>query len=390
MIFMGPLYRREQEKEIQKNIRVGGSNAGVSFQWNIIDGLRANLDHGIRVINALPVGTWPKGYSKVILPDDAWQLDGVECQEVGCINLPVLKQWTRFLRTRKLIRGLRNEEVLMCTTYMPFLWALSKLDRSNKLTMIVTDIPEFADMHRVSKLRRQLRNINNKLIYRYMKRVDRFVLLTEQMKEPLHVGKRPYIVMEGIYGMPRELMPVTERNRAVLYSGRLNQRYGVGNLLEAFSRLEDTETELWICGTGEMEQAIRDAAARDGRIKFLGFRPQNEVWEMQQRVSVLVNPRQNTEDFTKYSFPSKTMEYMASGTPVLMYKLDGIPDSYDPFLHYVPGSTVADLTDALREVLNGDPEALAQKAQEAQRFILEEKNAVTQAGQILKLMEIGS
>ena len=38
-----------------------------------------------------------------------------------------------------------------------------------------------------------------------------------------------------------------------------------------------------------------------------------------------VNPRQNNEEFTKYSFPSKTMEYLASGVPVVAYKLDGIP-----------------------------------------------------------------
>lgn len=387
MIFIGPLFRREQTAELQNNMRIRHSNAANSFQWNIIDGLCANLNRGISVINALPVGTWPRGYAKAILPDSDWALSGVPCHEIGCVNLPVLKQWGRYRRLKKQLKAIKNEEILLCTTYMPFLWALSKLDRSNHLTMIVTDLPEYADMHQVSALRKELRKLNNRLIYHSMSRVDRFVLLTEQMKEPLGVGSRPYVVMEGIYGLLQEYSPVTYRKRVILYSGRLNARYGVRNLLEAFLKLNDNTVELWFCGSGEMQATIKAAAETDHRIKFLGFQSQENVWKMQREVSLLVNPRQNTEAFTKYSFPSKTMEYLASGTPVLMYKLDGIPDEYDEYLHYVDGESVDDLTSALETVMNADFSELERKAKRAQQFILNEKNAVVQAAKILTLMQ---
>lgn len=386
MIFMGPLYRREQEKEIQQNTRSGGSNAGTVFQWSIIDGLRENLGHGIRVINALPVGTFPKHYRRLLLPDEEWDLDGVPCQELGCVNLPVLKQLGRFRRARKLIADLRNEEILLCTPYMPFLWALHRLHPSNRLTLIVTDLPEYADMRRVSWLWKCLRKINTRMIYRHLKRVDRFILLTPHMAPPLGVGERPVMVMEGIYSATDAPEP-TEHSRAILYSGRLNARYGLGDLLEAFTQLENASAELWICGNGEMEPEIQAAAQHDRRIRFFGFLPGEEVRALQRRAAILINPRQNIGEYTKYSFPSKTMEYLASGKPVLMHRLDGVPAEYDAFLHYIPGNTPADLKAAMEHLLNADPETLRQRGREAQRFILEEKSAPAQTRRILQWMK---
>ncbi len=387
MIFMGPLYRREQEREIQEHIRHGGSNAGTIFQWSIIDGLQANLGHGIRVINALPVGTFPKAYSRLILPDESWKLGGVACQEIGCINLPFLKQWGRFRRAKKLIRGLRNEEVMLCTTYLPFLLALHKLHPSNRLTVIATDLPEYADMHQVSRLRKLLRQIHTRMVYHYLRRADRFVLLTEQMAGPLQVGHRPYLVMEGICGLSTQQEIPVQRSRAILYSGRLNTRYGIADLLEAFAQLQDNTAELWLCGNGEMEPTIRTAAQQDTRIRFFGFLPQDQVRQLQCSAAVLVNPRPNNEEYTKYSFPSKTMEYLASGTPVVMHRLDGIPAEYDVFLHYIPGNTPQELKVALETVLNTEPQTLRQQGDAAQRFIFEKKSALAQTKRILQWLE---
>ena len=44
--------------------------------------------------------------------------------------------------------------------------------------------------------------------------------------------------------------------------------------------------------------------------------------------TILVNPRKNQGEYTKYSFPSKVLEYMSTGTTILMNKLDGIPNDY--------------------------------------------------------------
>lgn len=97
------------------------------------------------------------------------------------------------------------------------------------------------------------------------------------------------------------------------------------NLIDAFQQIKDPNYELRICGVGDSEDAIKAAAQKDERIHFWGKLPREQVLEWQSKATVLVNPRQNNEEFTKYSFPSKTMEYLSSGVPLVAYKLDGIP-----------------------------------------------------------------
>lgn len=58
-----------------------------------------------------------------------------------------------------------------------------------------------------------------------------------------------------------------------MYTGRLNRRYGLADLLEAFSGMDMASLQLWICGSGEMENEVRAAAQSDRRIRFSGFSP---------------------------------------------------------------------------------------------------------------------
>ena len=46
---------------------------------------------------------------------------------------------------------------------------------------------------------------------------------------------------------------------------------------------------------------------------------------------------ENSDDklVAKYSFPSKNMEYMVSGTPVLTTRLPGMPMEYYPYVYFI-------------------------------------------------------
>ena len=127
------------------------------------------------------------------------------------------------------------------------------------------------------------------------------------------VGDRPYLVMEGMCGDVADEPPVSKPQPfSMLYTGRLNRRYGIELLLQAMKELPDLDIELWLCGSGEMEEEIRTYAAQDSRIRFFGFLPHEEAVQLQKQATVLVNPRTNQGEYTKYSFPSKTMEYTNS------------------------------------------------------------------------------
>lgn len=385
MIILGPLFPEEREQEMISASKRGVSNAANNFQWNLIKGICANTDEPLIVINALPVGTWPRNYKVFRLKDEDWSYGNIVGHEVGSWNIPLVKQFVRMRKARAWLEKYpRESELMVFTAYLPFLWAIGKRNSAHKVTAVITDIPEFYDMHQVSAFRKLLRRIHCKIVYHFMQRVDRFVLLTEQMAAPLHVGDRPYLVMEGMCADAAPALPALQsRAFSLLYTGRLNRRYGIELLLDAMKLLDDPDVELWLCGSGEMEQEIRARAEDDPRIRFFGFLPHEETVQLQRQAAVLVNPRTNQGEYTKYSFPSKTLEYMASGRPVMMFRLDGIPGEYDPFLTYIPEQSAVSIRDTVKSLKKLSQAELDAMGARGRAFVLKNKNRNVQMRRVL-------
>lgn len=389
--YLGLVYKPgEEEKQIELS-KVGLDSAANLFQWNVLHGMLENGVEQIRLINCVPVGVWPIQYKKLILKNKKWNYKNIECSEVGCINLPVIKQNKRFRTILKLLNKnfSDGDKIIIYSAYYPFLKALYFSKIRLDATLIVTDLPEYYDLGGANIIRTTLRKIQNKKIYKYMKRVNRFVLLTDKMCEPLHVENRPFIVLEGICKQnATEMIEKKEKGKKIiLYTGTLHYQYGIKNLLEAFKELNVENTELWICGKGEAESEIINMAQEDHKIKYLGFRSQSEIQELQGRATVLVNPRTNQGEFTKYSFPSKTMEYMASSTPVVMYKLDGVPKEYYDYLFFPDDESSKALCIKLKEILSMDSDELTKFGKRAAEFVMTHKNRKYQVGRLLSLLE---
>lgn len=217
--------------------------------------------------------------------------------------------------------------------------------------------------------------------------IDSYVLLTEEMKEVLNVGDKPYTIVEGILNS-NAISTCTHdtKKRIIFYSGTLDLEFGIDVLLEAFSQISDTNIELWICGSGNAEQLVIKAAKGDKRITFWGYCSYEKVKELREQSSVLVNPRNCKGEFTRYSFPSKTIEYLSSGIPVVMYKLEGIPKEYDEYIYYVQGNNSIALRDKLLEVLELSDDAREKIGKKAQEFILLKKNDKFQVKKILDMI----
>ena len=66
--------------------------------------------------------------------------------------------------------------------------------------------------------------------------------------------------MEGISSFPKDFVPCEQDNKVIFYSGTLNYRFGIKNLLDAFDELNDDKCELWICGSGEAAEEIIERA----------------------------------------------------------------------------------------------------------------------------------
>ena len=255
-----------------------------------------------------------------------------------------------------------------------------------KVAGIVTDMPGL-----------MVNMPSKKIIYRFISWVnksyicnfDYYIFLTEQMNEVINIKKKPYIVMEGLVDAnicPKKKHFVTESVRNIIYAGGLYEQYGVKMLLDAFIRLPFRDIQLSIYGGGPMEMYISEYEKKDDRIHYYGVVPNDQIVEEELKATLLINPRPTNEEFTQYSFPSKNMEYMASGTPLLTTNLPGMPSEYIKYVYLFDGETVDAYERSLYEVLSMPIEELIKKGEQAQLFVLRNKNNVMQANKILYLI----
>jgi len=401
ILFLGGLFPKEQEAEILNNSIGQPQNAANILQWSIIRGLDMHLETPIRIINSLFIGAYPNRYKKLWIPRTLFSHTEHGSQNdinTGFLNLPVAKHFFKYRSICRELRrsGINGEDMILgysmtLSVVKGLLYA--KRIAPNVLTcLIVPDLPEYMSFSKGPWINELLHRVNRKMLYRYIKKIDSFVVLTQQMSSALQIGKRPYAVMEGICPencYPSQSVSFTElassEKKVILYTGTLDAAYGIVDLIEAFHRIEDDTVELVICGGGNAEPLVRKMTDEDHRVKYLGILHPNQVREMQQKAYLLVNPRSNAE-FTKYSFPSKTMEYMASGRPVLMYHLHGIPKEYDDYLLYI-SDTQDGLYLSLREALSTECVKMNELGQKAQAFVREQKNAFVQTKKIIDILQ---
>lgn len=322
---------------------------------------------------------------------------GYECIWLKTINIPIIKQITRKINGRyylkKWLKENQHEECAVVSYSIPPFLVNDIIKYCKKYNVkcfaIVTDL--LRDMYLNSK--------NNKIIAKlksiYLSRAiklqgcyDGYIYLTKEMSKIVNPQK-PYIVVEGIAdNNENEVTTYTTKAfpPAIMYAGMLEENYGVFNLIDAFESAELGHTELWLFGTGNSVDAIIDRSKKNSRIIYGGRKKREEILELEKKASLLVNPRCVDDEFTKYSFPSKTIEYMLSETPVLTTRLEGIPEEYYEVLFSCKNNGCMLLKESLQFIMSLSEEERVLMGKRGRQFIVKNKNKEIQAKRIYDFM----
>jgi len=399
LVFCSSVYNMNDYDHLCQRSKGTLSLADHNLNFNIIIGLDEAMGAPISLINNVQIPSYPQ-YPKVFFRKQRWQhTDGAADYNCGFINLPVLKHisraFTTFWGIQKAVKSAGDEDVCIMTydvrLGIAIAISLARKVFSNVRTCIVLpDIPtEVLAASTGGKITLKAK-LWAKLKMRFIRRFDSYVFVTESMKEIVDVTQKPYTVVEGIYNNHTPPLPEkTTDKKVIFYSGQLNPAYGMENLIDAFIAIyeHNRNYEFWVCGGGRLAQRISALAKECPGIKYFGYVGPEKVRQLQAQASVLVNPRQNIGGLTKFSFPSKTMEYLASGRPVVGYKLDGIPDEYDQYIQYVPDNSIGALYDKLIEVCEMSSEVTRAMGEKSRTFILEKKNPRSQCTRIVDVIK---
>ena len=136
-----------------------------------------------------------------------------------------------------------------------------------------------------------------------------------------------------------------------------------------------------------MDHKVEEYCKKNRRASFLGFVSPSVIAGYQSKASALVNPRTSKYNFVKYSFPSKNMESIASGTPFVAHKLECIPREYDPYIIYPKSESDEDLAEALVNACELTKEEKIRKGLAGNEFIVKYKNPRVLTERILDLFD---
>lgn len=255
--------------------------------------------------------------------------------------------------------------------------------RKIPIITIVTDLPDMMSENIL------LRRINNSLF----NHMNGFIFLTEQMNQRLNKKNKPYIVLEGHvdsearYFESNRAWELESGKKIVIYAGSIFKLYGIQNLVEGFLKASISNAELWIYGDGDYRDELIEIAKTNPRVKYFGVKPNAEIVNAEMRAALLVNPRPIAPEYTKYSFPSKNMEYMVSGTPLLTTRLPGMPKEYYPFIYLINDESPEGIANVLTKTLNVPFSERKEKAERARDFVMKHKTNVEQARKIARFLK---
>lgn len=154
----------------------------------------------------------------------------------------------------------------------------------------------------------------------------------------------------------------------VLYTGSIDHWAGVDLLVEAFLQVPGRAVELWLCGKGTTV-AVERAVQSDSRIKVLGMVSEEQLASVSQQATLFVNPRLSAVLGNRSNFPSKVLEYLSYGKPVISTWTEGLSPEYRDILTVPEEETPDGLAQQIIDVL-GWPENVRQRKAESILYFL--------------------
>lgn len=386
-------------EKIQQNSIIKASTAPLIFDKLLLKGLFVQKNVSVDVFSFPSVAAYP-GSKKLAWGSIKEEISpGLFTRWLPAINLPVLKFFcffwsTLFFCSSWLIKNRKEKkkEIVIYTQFLPVALPIVFLSRlsGSPCTTIITDIPKYYSLNKNSQ-----KNYLKFLIRAYVKftefiqtKFDKYVFLTEQMNSLINAQNKPYMIIEAI--CDHELFhDILKRNyqsfKAVMYAGSLNEKFGVPLLLKIFREITG-DVEFWIFGAGDYEREVLKLSQENPKVIFFGKVNREIVLDYETKATLLVNLRNPKEEFAKYSFPSKTIEYMCSGTPLLTTKLPGIPQEYFKYVFTVDAYNKKEIKEKILNIINMKCEDLNSFGTLSKEFVIAQKNYIKQGSRFLELL----
>ncbi len=379
----------------------GNSVAGNNMQLGIIQGLSKIPECNVYILSTYPIASFPKEKILGMRKKKLYLSTGELIISIPFINIFLFKQFTQIfgliieLFRWKKTHNSRNSIIVCYNSYpewaFPIIFA-SWIFKIKKIC-ILADLPFF--ILKEGLIKHTIRKIQSKLTLSTIKKFDGLIVLNKEAHKK-YAPQLPFCIVDGGINISKFMPPknfgginpnnLSNNKKVIIFAGALDEHNGITNLLKAIKEIENRQVIFRFFGEGSLKQDIIAESLKDERIEYNGFVPNNEILKIQANSSFLINPRPINKPLSEVTFPSKILEYMMSGVPILTTRLNGLIDEYQDYLIFINDAPLLMAKD-IEQALLMDEELLISRSKLAYKYIIENKNWLIQAKKIYNFLD---
>lgn len=351
------------------------------FGWSFARALRRSFGE-VTLASSCPVQNYPLT-RRLVFYGSGFTFQGMSGRLLGFVNLMLLKHLTRLtaciITVAPLVRRKSIDWIFIHGVHTPYLifGLLSRL-AGCRIAVVLTDPPGVV-LPTDGRVARLMKGVDAWLVKKILSCANAVIALAPDLVRQL-APERPSLVFPGILESTLDsggVMPF-DRKRAsldtkpftIVYAGGLTKSYGVDRLIDAILSFDARiAVQLRLFGRGDQEERARQLAASDSRIYYGGFVDTESLLPELFDADLLINPRPNNELFSSLSFPSKLIEYLATGRPVLTTRIVSIPDPLKPYYYFINDESPHGIRLAIESVMQVPVSERTSRALAAQKYV---------------------
>ncbi len=391
LIYIGYAVSKDLESS-SKAVSVAGNNMENELIKNFTEIQKQNFYS----ISIVPLPSYPRSSRVIYRKKDLNLENDAISHSIGYINIPLIKQLTimfslLFSLITKIIsikrKNKKEKIVVMTYNSASFLaipvFLVSMLFRITKVCLVV-DIP-ITFQNKKSLYFKIAKNVDNYVSLRLFKKYDAMVTLVEQTVKDFAPGVPYKLINYSVKKLVRNSTKSIYNDTGkilITFTGALEPYYGIKEMVEAVKELP-FEYRLNLYGRGSLENYIREEMDHNLKIHFHGLVSNEEAVLAQCNSAILLLIRTNQE-LNKYGLPSKIIEYLASGTPIISTPISSIPSDLNQFINYIDDFTPETIANMIK-IITKNEDAYRKfliKAQLGKQYVLDHYTWEKQANEI--------
>lgn len=373
------------------------SVAGNKFQLGILEGLKANFN--LKIFSILPTATWPTGncIQKKRIVDE----NGMKLELIPFINIRIFKELslmaTNFVEVLRYC--LKNREKVIITYngeayYTIPIRILKKFFKFKYICMMVDPPLYEGTTNRSGYIWKVLYQLKALAYKKAVKVSDGIIILNKGVLNQWDLHEKKAILIEGGVNICDFQFDEDQMNAErfdnnyfnIVFSGVLHEHSGILSFVKIFKEYNNPKVRLYIFGDGVFKEAIEREIANSENIFMCGTRTNAEILKIQKSADLLICPNEIEHPINQGAFPSKLLEYMMSGTPVIATALPCLKGEYQDYLFLYDGmlKTFSVQMNKLLSMSRLERQKIGEKARQ---FIIYNKSWKSQSEKISEWIE---